>query len=504
MVKSKYYDYMLLVLFIVMFSILCSFLVTGAAWNSVSDERAFFRIAFLMAFLAMSAGVIFIYSLVHYAQLPNLRSLIIMFLGANVVVFSFLFLVTHPSGLGSPLAGRHRNRTVVTSLGFLLTPGVLAGSVFGGKELTTRNRNFVILWGLVLQPLFSISLILTKDPLFKVTDPTGGLAGLTPVGWLLTIVVGSTAVLSLVRYTKEWFKTRDRIVLGSTLALVFWLYTFVVYSLLEDPYQVAEFLWIGGVIAGFIILSIAMIFTAIIEPHRGLESLVERRTKELETARKESDLYLSMWVHKMGNLLQGIVSCLEILTLEEPVDDAYKRAIETAMKLSKKSTIFNRQVATLSEIKSIGEKKLVPYKLKTAIERAQQSVEQMLNGAKFRFKIGEIDDSLLVLADNKLDILFTNQFVNEILSRDGEIRISIDATSVDDQVEVQIVTDGSRPTDSELDQLLITEIPEVTTLNLNLFSIRLLLERYRSSIEYSRNDDEDWNKYVIRLRKYKE
>ncbi|MGV9170321.1 MAG: hypothetical protein ACOC38_10330, partial [Promethearchaeia archaeon] len=115
-----------------------------------------------------------------------------------------------------------------------------------------------------------------------------------------------------------------------------------------------------------------------------------------------------------------------------------------------------------------------------------------------------IDDSLLVLADNKLDILFTNQFVNEILSRDGEIRISIDATSVDDQVEVQIVTDGSRPTDSELDQLLITEIPEVTTLNLNLFSIRLLLERYRSSIEYSRNDDEDWNKYVIRLRKYKE
>ncbi len=128
----------------------------------------------------------------------------------------------------------------------------------------------------------------------------------------------------------------------------------------------------------------------------------------------------------------------------------------------------------------------------------------MLKGAKFRFKISEIDDSLLVLADNKLDILFTNLFVNEILSRDGEIRISIDTTSVDDQVEVQIVTDGSRPADSELDQLLTTDIPDVTTLNLNLFSVRLLLERYRSSTEYSRHDYADRNEYVIRLHRYKE
>lgn len=502
--KSKYYDYMLLVLFIVMFFILCFFLVTGVAWNTVSEERAFFWIAFLVAFLAMSAGVVFIYSLVHYAQLPNLRSLIIMFLGANVVIFSFLFLVTHPSALGSPLAGRDRNRTVVTALGFLLTPGVLAGSVFGGKEMTTRNRNFVILWGLILQPLFSISLLLTEDPLFRVTDPTGGLAGLTPVGWLLTIVVGSTAVMSLARYTKEWFDTRDRIVLGSTLALVFWLYTFVVYSLLEDPYQVAEFLWIGGVIAGFIILSVAMLFTAIIEPHRGLETLVEKRTKELEMARKESDLYLSMWVHKMGNLLQGIVSYLEILARGKSLDDTYKRAIETAMKMSRESTFFNRQVGTLSEIKSVGEKKLVPYNLDTAIEKTQETVEEMLKGANFRFEIKELHDNLLVRADNKLDILFTNLFVNEILSREGEVLISVETILADNQVEIQIVTDGARPTDSELHQLMTTDIPDATTLNLNLFSVRLLLERYRSSIEYSRDEEKNRNEYVIKLHKYVE
>jgi hypothetical protein len=502
--KSKYYDYTLLVLFIVMFFVLCSFLVTGRAWNTISDERTFFWIAFLMAFLAMSAGVVFIYSLVHYAQLPNLRSLIIMFLGANVVVFSFLFLMTHPSTLGSPLAGRDRNRTVVTALGFLLTPGVLAGSVFGGKELTTRNRNFVILWGLILQPLFSISLLLTEDPLFKVTDPAGGLAGLTPIGWLLTIVVGSTAVVSLARYTKEWFDTRDRIVLGSTLALVFWLYTFVVYSLLENPYEVAELLWIGGVIAGFTMLSVAMIFTAIIEPHRGLESLVEKRTKELEMARKESDLYLSMWVHKMGNLLQGIVSYLEILARGESLDNTYRQTIETAMKLSRESTFFNRQVATLSEIKSSGEKELVPYNLETAIEKAHETVEEMLKGTNFRFEISEIHDTLLVRADNKLDILFTNIFVNEILSREGEVLVSVETAVVGNQVEVRIGTDGARPTDSEIDQLLTTDIPDATTLNLNLFSARLLLERYHSSIEYYRNEDQDRNEYVIKLYKYDE
>ncbi|TFG12715.1 HAMP domain-containing histidine kinase [Candidatus Thorarchaeota archaeon] len=498
--KSKFYDYFLLVMFIAMLFILLFFVATGTAWNLILPDTAFLWIAVLVAFLATVAGAVFLYSLVHYMQLPTLRSLIIMFLGVNVVILAFLFLVTHPSALDSAYAGRERNRTIVSALGFLLTPGVLAGSIFGGREVTRRNRNPVILWGALLQPLFSASLLLTEDAMFSVTTPTGGLVGLTLIGWILTIVVGSTASVSLIRYAIEWIATKDRIIMASTLALVLWIYSFIIYSVLEDPLQVAELMWIGGIIAGFLMLCGGMIFTAIIEPHRGLEVLVDTRTAELNMAKRESDLYLTMWTHKMGNFLQAILAYLEILRDESLTEEGYQRATETAMTLTKEITVFNRQVATLSEIKSSKKKKLVPYRLKSALEKARATSRQMLPTAKFRIMIDEPRDEILVMADGKLDIAFTNLFTNEILSREGQIDIFVTPVESDSNVRIQIKSNGSKPTGLELEQLMTDVVPNVNTLNLNLFNIRLLLKRYNGSIQYRMDEDSEKNVYTIILK----
>jgi len=486
-----------------MFAILLSLVVSGYAWVTILSETAFLWIAVLVAWLAVVAGAVFLYSLVHYMQLPTLRSLIIMFLGGNVVILAFFFLVSHPSALNSIYASRARNRTIVSALGFLLTPGVLAGSVFGSKEVSGRNRNLVVAWGAFLQPLFSISLLLTDEPLFRVTDPSGGLAGLTPIGWILTMVVGSTAVVSLLRYAVEWMRNRNRIIMSSILALVFWLYSFIVYSVLENPYQIAELLWISGIIAGFAMLSGAMVFTAIIEPHRGLEAVIDTRTAELNMAKRESDLYLSMWVHKMGNFLQAILAYLEILVNESPTEEGYKRSSETAMTLTKQITVFNRQVATLSEIKSSKKKNLVPYRLESALEKACATSRQMLPNAKFRIMIDDQRDEIFVMADDKLDIVFTNLFTNEILSREGEVDIFVTPVKSASDVRIQIKSDGSKPTELELEQLLTDEVPNINTLNLNLFNIRLLLQRYNGKIQYRLDDDSAKNVYTILLKNAK-
>ncbi|TFG06185.1 hypothetical protein EU538_10610, partial [Candidatus Thorarchaeota archaeon] len=202
--RKRYYDSIIGVLFILLFGGILVITGSGMAWTYIEPQHSAFWLTVLVAMLATVAGIVSTYSFVNYTQQPHLRSMVIMFLGANVVLFSFAYLVTHPIIELSTIATRDRNRTIVSGLGFLLTPGVLAGSVTGEALFTRTKKRLVILWGAILQPLAFILLLATPYPLFKVTDPSGGFAGLTPVGILLTLVVGSSAALALLRYLLEW------------------------------------------------------------------------------------------------------------------------------------------------------------------------------------------------------------------------------------------------------------------------------------------------------------
>lgn len=475
-------------------------LVTGSglAWSIVEAQESAFWLSVLVAMLATTSGIVATYSFVRYTQQPNLRSIIIMFLGANVVLFSFAYLVTHPIIALSVIATRDRNRTIVSGLAFLLTPGVLAGSVPGDAEITPKKKRLVILWGAVLQPLFFILLLASPVPLFRVTDPQGGLFGLTPVGLILTGVVGSSATLALLRYILEWYRSRSRTILASTLALVLWMGAFIIYTLLEDPRQIAEILWLGGIFAGFVILALGMILTSIIEPHRILESLVERRTAELQTARRESDFYLHMWTHKMGNLLQGIVTYLELLSHAER-NTSQEGPHKEAVALSNEATLFNRQVSKLSEIKSAKDVKLVPVVAQTYMMRGLETVKQTFQERPVSAKV-TIDKRLIVRADMMLTDLFANLIIQAYrLASEDHIQLKISGSPQNGEVSIYIESCGRPLSDADKRFLIGSDLPELSTLNIHLYTARILIDRYGGQIRYFRKENESKNIFEINL-----
>jgi hypothetical protein len=424
--------------------------------------------------------------------------MVIMFLGANVVLFSFAYLVTHPIIELSTIATRDRNRTIVSGLGFLLTPGVLAGSVTGEALFTRTKKRLVILWGAILQPLAFILLLAAPYPLFKVTDPSGGFAGLTPVGILLTLVVGSSAALALLRYLLEWYRSRDRVVLSSTLSLVLWIGSFIIYTMLEDPSQIAEPLWLGGVFAGFLLLALGMILTSIIEPHRLLESLVEERTTELRAAQRESDFYLRMWVHKMGNLLQGIVTYLELLS-EEQRRIGKEEPYQAAMALSNEATFFNRQVSKLSEIKSARDTQLVPVVIHSYILKALEAVKQSYQDKPLVAHI-DIDQDLMVRGDAMLSVLLANMIIQAVrLAQESPAELKLHSSVQSEEVTIYIESEGAPLSVADRRFLTGSDIPELSTLNIHLYTARILADRYSGKIIYSRKEETRNNVFEIIL-----
>ncbi len=496
--KNRYYDSIIGLAFAVL--LVGMLLVTGSglAWSIVEAQESAFWLSVLVAMLATTSGIVATYSFVRYTQQPNLRSLIIMFLGANVVLFSFAYLVTHPIISLSVVSTRDRNRTIVSGLGFLLTPGVLAGSVPGDAEITTKKKRFVILWGAVLQPLSFVFLLISPVPLFRVTDPQGGLFGLTPVGLILTGVVGGSATLALLRYMLEWYRSRSRTILASTLALVLWIGAFIIYTVLEDPHQIAEILWLGGIFAGFVILALGMILTSIIEPHRVLESLVERRTEELRAARRESDFYLHMWAHKMGNLLQGIVTYLELLSHVERTT-SQEKPYKEAVALSNEATLFNRQVSKLSEIKSAKDVRLVPVVAHTYLMRGLETVRQTFRERPVSAKVA-IDKSLIVRADMMLTDLFANLIIQAYrLAPEDDVELKSSGSSQNGVVNIYIESRGRSLSDGDERFLTSSDLPELSTLNIQLYAARILIDRYGGQISYFRRETENKNIFRITL-----
>ncbi|MBA7562445.1 hypothetical protein ES708_04097 [subsurface metagenome] len=135
------------------------------------------------------------------------------------------------------------------------------------------------------------------------------------------------------------------------LALILWITGTVFIIVLWDPLQIAELLWMTTIIAGFLLIATVQFVTSIIHPHKLLESQVFQRTQELNQSKRESDFYLSMWTHKLGNFLQGMVTYLDILehASQNSEDDSKTRAV--ARDLSREAIIVNQQVTDLMRIR---------------------------------------------------------------------------------------------------------------------------------------------------------
>lgn len=474
-------------------------LVSGLAWIYLDPDEFSFWMLVSVAMLAIVSGIVATYSFVQYTQESRLRSFIIMLLGANVVLLSFLYLITHPITTWSSFSDRQRNLTVVAALAFLVAPGVLGGSLVGHREVSPRSRNIVLLWGIVLQPFFSLALLMSPEPVFTLTG--NGFANLSFMGWAVSIIFGFSAFLSLIRYLREWKRRHESIILASSLALVIWILSFLIFLAIDSPIQVAELLWFSGVAYGFVLLAATMIITSIVEPHRALESVVRERTTQLEKSREETEFYLRLWTHKIGNLLQGISTYLELIEYQAEEIPSLSEYQKLATDLLRESTSVNRQVERLIRIKENETSITWPISLSNVLTDFVKNMNEAKDG-EIELELSNIDNQFQIVADDLIDIIFSNLISKCAKQHQGNGK-KLSIRVKDDKKNIHVFL-GPCSATSVAEVNVWSKNPtsmKYSVVDLELFMVWLLMERYGGSLEHQSNPNSHEGELVLTFKR---
>ncbi|MHA2359413.1 MAG: hypothetical protein ACXAB5_04010 [Candidatus Thorarchaeota archaeon] len=484
-----------IVLFLFVITVI-SVLVAGfteIAWRIMSLTEFAFWLVIMTFALIISAVSVLTYSVVSFTQSREVRHLMLLLMSINIMIWAFLFLLSHPSSISWSVifSERNRNRTLVIAFVLIVIPTILLGSFRGEVKTSRPSVLLMIIWGAVIMPITSMALFFSRDPLFILVSLDGGIEGLTPTGVILSIGFMFAQILALPRIVQQWWKTRNSIDLSLMLAMALWLIGALFGMFSWDPLQVAEIIWMGSIIGGFFLIAVVQFVTSILHPHRNLEQLVSLRTKELNLSNQESEFYLKMWTHKIGNFLQGMITYLDILEMAEQFSEDDKKTRAAAGDLSRDAAMVNRQVIQLSRIKESMNQVLWPVNLPKIVDEAVESAKELLGEDSFSVKT-MAQDTPVVDGDDLLPLAFQSTIAFHLKNRlHNQPEITFTVTQRDSVPCVRVSCRG-RQIPNELKMFIESDgMSGMIALDLDLFTVKLLMNRYNAKIECSRNVEEN-------------
>ncbi|MFW9933555.1 MAG: hypothetical protein ACFFDR_12970, partial [Candidatus Thorarchaeota archaeon] len=264
--------------------------------------------------------------------------------------------------------------------------------------------------------------------------------------------------------------------------------------ILDDPFLILEIVWYGLVGCGFLIIAITMIITSILEPHKALNELVDERTKKLESSEMESSMYLDLWSHKIGNILQGMMTYIEIIS-EIARKEGITEPIEKAKDLGKEANLINRQVNNLAAIKQTLDQPLRKVNVREALESI--SPYNLERETAFHLS-NDVDPEFEIIADELLIQLFYSLFVYAI-KRTTHEQLTMDVQSLIEDHERQVVIHCSdRSILPDVTSYLSNRMDTTSKhFGLELFTMKLLLHRYDAKSRYIESVDDNSGNLVL-------
>lgn len=493
--ELKTIDRMVVILFLIFFLTFIGISFTGYAWIILSSNRFSFWLTILTLLLSVSAGAVTTYSFVAYSQTREVQHLMLILLGFNIVLWSFLYLLSHPSAEAWSVifADRDRNRTLGMALVLIVIPVILLNSFSGEKKSNSVLTTLLVVWGAIIMPILSLWLFFSPHAIFQMTTPEGGIEGLTPIGLFISLCYLVSQILAFIRSIIRWRNTRSTIDLSLILFLALLLVGTVFIIVLWNPLQVAELLWLGTIVAGFLLIATVQFSTAILQPHRALEKLVNERTSELEISKRESEFYLNMWTHKMGNILQGVVSYLDILEYanQNSEDDSNTRA--RARDLCQEAKILNQQVIKLSKVKESPKEVLWPVNLSEILNQAVKSTHELLGDDSFTVQYDNFEDAV-IMADNLLPLVFQSLIAFHTKNRIDEKQHFTIQHKQGEEYEIIVVSSRGKSIPDELTTFMESDEPlQRIALDLDLFTTKILLNRYHARLRCDRDEETSEN-----------
>ena len=191
-----------------------------------------------------------------------------------------------------------------------------------------------------------------------------------------------------------------------------------------------------------------------------------------------------MWTHKIGNILQGMMTYLELLPGNS--EDNIMVQNELAKDLGREGNLVNRQVIALTKIKQTKGKPLGSVNLRDAFIVASEDILSYYSVKGTPSLDIQVNPDIYVEADALLDHLFLSLFIHVAKMQDVEnLQINVNSESLKGSIITEIVC--SEPVLSAQAQKYMSEagITSQTQLGLELFIMKILLDRYHCRMEYS-------------------
>jgi signal transduction histidine kinase len=301
-------------------------------------------------------------------------------------------------------------------------------------------------------------------------------------GWIVAVINPLFATIAFIKFVMEYAKSRDRVVLAFALALLLWATASIFLSLLWDPNQVAELIYMTNAMGGLALIGVAMVIDAVVEPFKTLETEIHKRTEELEESKTETELFLSAWTHKVGNVLQGITTYMDLIGRAASTGKSIAGYQREAGQLNWEARTINRQVTWLSQVKSSSGLPLIPVSISQAVSKAVKSIAELAEDRIIQFTPS--DDEVRIWADDNIDLLFTGLFSHCVLGpgRSADC-VSVRCLTEDNRVVVEVEVKTGSSVDGMREFLQSKDLPEVVTLDLDIYMTRLLLHRYGASVD---------------------
>ncbi len=490
-------------LFVFFLSVVVMVMLTDVRNMVLPDASIIFWLVFLTPILTIAAGVIMVHSLILVSQERLLQHLIMSIMSVNVMYIAVFLLFTHPAlAFFSPFQpSDEKYRSLAALLGTVIAGSVCASVFSGTNVLTKRGLTVTLISGLIAPAIVFAWFLMSPVPPVVLIVP--GTYVHTPIGWGLMISVSVVACLTIIRSLFNWQESRSVLDQNMTMAAILWLCSMYVFVSQSADAQITGALWFAVLIAGFVILDVGAIIAAVIQPLGQLERMVTEKTREARRLQQESEFYLNMWSHEVGNLLQGIVHYLEIMQMHDQIEPARLRELDiSAMSLANKATLITRQVSTLKEVKELADRTPRPVELSEAIRRGIMTAAGMVGDGVFETTVHSDIIDARVLADDLLELVFLNIICHAVESSKTTpvlIRIGIERNGT--FVRVSISYKGRTLSNGTQQSLLEYLDPSTTLLGVDLFTVKLLLDRYSASMAYYGDEQTEDNRFELRFRK---
>ncbi|MFX1484668.1 MAG: sensor histidine kinase, partial [Promethearchaeota archaeon] len=253
-------------------------------------------------------------------------------------------------------------------------------------------------------------------------------------------------------------------------------------------------------IEGFAIISISFMLDVVVDPFRVLKGLVLKRTEELAESKQESEYYLSIWSHKVGNLLQGLQLYLELLESSSDEQEITKLS-QSSLMLVKDVESINRQVSILSRIKGRQTEDLFPVSMNDAIKAAICEINDILGDSEAEITFSEFKQDDHVLGDELLSTVPFNIIMYIIRDQTpGKPKISVSLSESPDYLTVNIQYDGKHISEDVLTALYDSFDPSKTTMGLDLYAAKVLLKDYGGT--FTHEESPNGGQFIASIKRY--